>query len=94
MDTGEYVAGLRSGKGVMLLPDGGTYTGEFAGDKFEGTGTYEYPDGSCYVGAWLGGKKHGSGACGLLQARLCAGSAIVRRGLEAVWPFSVYVDVR
>lgn len=59
--AGDYVEGLRSGNGIMLLPDGGTYTGEFAGDKFEGTGTYEYPDGSCYVGTWLAGKKHGAG---------------------------------
>lgn len=59
--AGDYVEGLRSGKGVMLLPDGGTYTGDFAADKFEGAGTYEYPDGSCFVGAWLAGKKHGPG---------------------------------
>ena len=62
--AGDFQAGTRAGKGIMLLPDGGVYTGEFAADKWEGTGMYEYPDGSCYVGGWQQGKKHGSGADG------------------------------
>jgi hypothetical protein len=60
--TGDFKAGQRAGKGIMLLPDGGVYTGDFVADKWEGKGMYEYPDGSCYVGDWQQGKKHGSGA--------------------------------
>lgn len=62
LHAGDFQAGSRAGKGIMLLPDGGVYTGDFAADKWEGAGMYEYPDGSCYVGEWQQGKKHGAGA--------------------------------
>ena len=96
--AGEFQAGMRAGKGIMLLPDGGVYTGEFSADTWEGTGMYEYPDGSCYVGEWKQGKKHGSGADSStrLQTRILPG--LINQGrasvqLEAgIWRAGTYWD--
>jgi hypothetical protein len=68
LGAGQHEGGFRSGRGVMLQPDGGWYTGLFTKGVFEGQGTYEYPDGSCFVGQWQDGKKHGPGV--LLNALL------------------------
>lgn len=81
--VGDFDAGVRSGKGIMLLPDDGVYTGGFSADKWEGEGMYEYPDGSCYVGQWQGGKKHGNGALAVAMHVPCD-AASVRMHLQPI----------
>lgn len=72
--AGGHANSMRSGEGIMRMPDGGTYQGGFAEDKFDGQGQYEYPDGSTYVGQWQAGKKHGQVCtlCSIRQSDLVA----------------------
>jgi len=58
--TGQWLAGLRHGNGLMVWPDGKNYQGEFHGGKANGVGTCILVDGSKYVGPWVDDHPHGS----------------------------------
>ena len=68
---GEFVDGLREGKGVMTMSNGDTYQGEFHKDVYHGYGIFQwspfYDDdenyfvGKRYEGEWSDGKKTGRG---------------------------------
>ena len=58
---GNFVNGLREGRGMLKAADGGWYDGMWAADEFEGQGTYQWPDGTKYSGAWKKGLQNGYG---------------------------------
>merc|ERR1712032_734407 len=59
---GDWVAGLREGKGKYLSKaTGGKYEGEYAADLKEGSGKYTFANGDSYDGQWKAGLRHGQG---------------------------------
>merc|ERR1711971_971342 len=59
---GDWVAGLREGKGKYLSKaTGGKYEGEYAADLKEGLGKYTFANGDSYDGQWKAGLRHGQG---------------------------------
>jgi len=59
---GDWVAGLREGKGKYLSkPTGGKYEGEYVADLKEGSGKYTFANGDTYDGQWKAGLRHGQG---------------------------------
>merc|ERR1711963_1374024 len=62
MYDGDWVAGLREGKGKYLSkPTGGKYEGEYVADLKEGSGKYTFANGDTYDGQWKAGLRHGQG---------------------------------
>jgi len=58
---GNFLNGLREGRGMLKGKDGSWYDGMWTGDKFQGQGTYVWPNGAKYVGAWEKGIQSGYG---------------------------------
>lgn len=58
---GNFVNGLREGRGMLKGQDGSWYDGMWVKDKFQGQGTYVWPNGAKYVGAWENGVQNGYG---------------------------------
>ena len=58
---GNFVNGVREGRGILKGSDGSSYDGMWVKDKFQGQGTYIWPDGSKYMGAWEHGVQNGYG---------------------------------
>merc|ERR1712061_847043 len=59
---GDWVGGLREGKGKYLSKStGGKYEGEYVADLKEGSGKYTFSNGDSYEGSWKGGLRHGLG---------------------------------
>jgi len=59
--SGQFVAGLKHGRGVQLYLDGGTYTGEWAKGFEHGHGVRTFPDGSIFEGRFRFGRRDGQG---------------------------------
>ena len=53
--------GERSGRGVLIDPNGNLYEGHFDGHKINGNGRMIYTNGRWYEGEWKNGKWHGQG---------------------------------
>jgi hypothetical protein len=58
---GNFVKGMRSGLGVLNMPNGDKYDGMWDHDTFHGQGTYTWTDGSKYTGEWKDGVQDGYG---------------------------------
>ena len=58
---GNFVNGLREGRGMLKGSDGSWYDGMWVQDKFHGQGTYVWPNGAKYIGAWENGVQNGYG---------------------------------
>lgn len=59
--AGEFLNGLRHGKGTFTWATGAVYIGAFKNDKFHGKGTETNPNGNKYVGDFKSGKFNGKG---------------------------------
>lgn len=58
---GNFVNGLREGRGMLKGSDGSWFDGMWLQDKFHGQGTYVWPNGAKYTGAWVNGIQNGYG---------------------------------
>ena len=58
---GDWVAGVKEGKGKITYPDGAIYDGDLVKGQRAGTGTLTMPDGLIYVGDWADGQINGTG---------------------------------
>mmetsp|Transcript_71714 Transcript_71714/g.226586 ORF Transcript_71714/g.226586 Transcript_71714/m.226586 type:complete len:678 (-) Transcript_71714:106-2139(-) len=58
---GEWVNGVRQGKGILEYSPGVFYDGEWQDDMMQGHGTFTYANGNTYKGEWKGDKKSGRG---------------------------------
>lgn len=58
---GEYVNGVKEGKGTFWYPDGSKYEGEWKSGIRNGMGKYTYPNGDWYDGSWKSNLKDGNG---------------------------------
>lgn len=59
---GEFLRGLRHGKGKFHTSQGHTYIGEYCNDVMEGMGIYSFLNGDEYQGQFAQGQFHGKGA--------------------------------
>jgi hypothetical protein len=48
--SGQFVSGLKDGKGTLKGPNGRCYEGDFVGNLFHGHGIYLLADGTKYTG--------------------------------------------
>ena len=58
---GNFVNGIREGKGVFTFSNGNEYIGNFKNNKSNGVGRMKYNNGDEYLGNWVDGKKDGLG---------------------------------
>lgn len=58
---GNFVNGIRDGKGIFTFSNGNEYIGSFKNNKSTGIGRMKYNNGDEYLGNWLDGKKDGLG---------------------------------
>ena len=58
---GEWVNGIRQGKGTLVWNNGDKFIGYWKDGLRNGTGTLYYATGEIYKGNWLNGKRHGNG---------------------------------
>jgi MORN repeat len=54
--TGDWVDGIPTGNGKLVMPDGTTYVGQFLNWRFEGIGELTAPDGRTVYGEWVNGE--------------------------------------
>jgi len=70
---GEFLNGLRQGRGICNYPEGFCYDGDWLNDKATGQGKYTNLDGSVYVGGFLNGFRSGKGKETLADGRIYDG---------------------
>jgi len=58
---GNFVNGVKSGKGIYLFPNGDIYEGNFVDDVRTGFGTYIWSNGNMYEGDFVDGEANGKG---------------------------------
>eukprot|EP00930_Biecheleria_cincta_P024529 TRINITY_DN17548_c0_g2_i1.p1 TRINITY_DN17548_c0_g2~~TRINITY_DN17548_c0_g2_i1.p1 ORF type:complete len:848 (+),score=197.24 TRINITY_DN17548_c0_g2_i1:270-2546(+) len=58
---GEWVGGVRHGRGTMIKPDGSIYEGQFEFGEVHGFASYTLSQGAKYEGQWRAGKQDGNG---------------------------------
>ncbi len=58
---GQFINGVREGKGSFTFSNGNEYIGNFVTNKSNGIGRMKYNNGDEYLGNWLDGKKDGLG---------------------------------
>ena len=63
--AGDLREGVRHGKGVLKLRNGGEYDGQWARGRMDGYGVYIWPDARIYKGQWKAGLRHGEGTVSL-----------------------------
>ena len=61
MFTGNYIAGIKTGKGKYTWKSGGSYEGDYKSEKMDGKGIYQFPSGRRYEGDFKNDKMHGYG---------------------------------
>lgn len=59
--VGDWLDGLKHGKGKETWPNGYIYTGGFSDSEWKGQGTLIFPDGAQYTGEWLNDNLNGKG---------------------------------
>jgi len=69
-EDGTCVTDCIDGRGVMLYPDGSTYSGEWKDGKRHGKGTLHYADGRKYEGNFADDQLHGKGLITLPDGRI------------------------
>ena len=70
---GDFVNGLRSGKGIQSFADGERYEGEWRDDLPNGKGVQTWIKGARYEGDFVNGHMHGYGALTLKNGRVFRG---------------------
>ena len=63
--AGDLREGVRHGKGILKLRNGGEYDGQWASGRMHGFGVYIWPDAQIYKGEWVAGLRHGEGTVSL-----------------------------
>lgn len=63
--AGDLREGVRHGKGVLKLRNGGEYDGRWVRGRMHGYGVYIWPDAQIYKGEWIAGLRHGEGTVSL-----------------------------
>ena len=58
---GNFIDGLKNGKGKFFFPEGNSYEGNFINNEIKGEGVYKWRDGRIYIGYWEGNKMNGYG---------------------------------
>lgn len=58
---GNFLNGIRDGKGIFTFSNGNEYIGNFKNNKSNGVGRMKYNNGDEYLGNWVYGKKDGLG---------------------------------
>lgn len=58
---GEWLQGMRQGKGKQIWADGSEYEGEWKENQANGQGTLYHSDGDVYEGQWAQDKANGYG---------------------------------
>ena len=58
---GDYLDGMKNGKGKFIWADKSTYEGEFNNNNIHGFGTYHWSDDRTYTGEWINNKMNGQG---------------------------------
>ena len=58
---GNFINGLKNGKGKFFFPEGNSYEGNFINNEIKGEGVYKWRDGRIYIGYWEGNKMNGYG---------------------------------
>lgn len=58
---GQFVSGVREGRGKQVWEDFSLYEGYWKEDKANGRGRLIHADGDVYEGEWLNDKAHGKG---------------------------------
>merc|ERR1711988_224140 len=59
--SGEWVDGMRHGKGMLYGKGGELYDGDWANNSRHGEGKQVYSNGDTYEGSWVDGKREGYG---------------------------------
>ncbi|KAK2956005.1 putative serine/threonine protein kinase [Blattamonas nauphoetae] len=72
--VGDWVDGLKCGKGVMTCSDGKKYDGSWKNDLFHGEGELTYPNGNIYKGTFSRGRREGKGVLMYVDGRKYDGS--------------------
>ncbi|EKX39994.1 hypothetical protein GUITHDRAFT_59319, partial [Guillardia theta CCMP2712] len=67
--VGEWMSGLRQGRGKQIWANGSTYDGQFYEDAMEGMGVLRYANGDVYQGIMHDGQRHGKGMTLTLPSR-------------------------
>lgn len=70
---GDFINGLREGKGVQTFVDGERYEGSWANDLPNGKGVYCWAKGACYEGDFVNQFMHGNGILTLRNGRVFSG---------------------
>lgn len=63
--AGDLREGVRHGKGILKLRNGGEYDGQWVNGRMHGYGVYIWPDAQIYKGEWITGLRHGEGTVSL-----------------------------
>ena len=71
--TGDFIRGVRNGKGVAVYNNGDTYNGEWKDGAMRGYGTYIWPNGVTYVGEWKNNLLNGIGVFTIPGVRIDSG---------------------
>lgn len=58
---GNFVNGVREGRGSFTFSNGNEYIGNFKANKSDGIGRIKYNNGDEYLGNWIDGRKEGLG---------------------------------
>jgi hypothetical protein len=58
---GDWVSGMKEGRGEFSWPSGDSYEGELLNGEPHGNGAMHYADGGIYIGDWVSGRKEGQG---------------------------------
>ncbi len=59
--SGQFLNGLRHGKGKMIMQNGNVYEGQFVKSNLQGQGSMTYTNGDRYVGLWANDQPNGQG---------------------------------
>ncbi len=59
--SGQFVKGVRQGKGKLTMQNGNIYEGHFTNGRMHGEGSMTYSNGDRYVGLWANDKMSGQG---------------------------------
>lgn len=59
--NGDFVKGMKHGKGTYIHANGDTWVGDFVENRFEGEGIMWFANGDTFHGTMKGNKKHGEG---------------------------------
>ena len=70
---GDFINGLREGKGVQTFADGERYEGSWANDLPNGKGVYFWAKGARYEGDFVNQLMHGNGILTLRNGRVFSG---------------------